>query len=157
VGRILNVLGVRCSNTDFAYAVLSGRRNKPVLMDYRLITYPRGYAEPERLRWLLQELDSLNLKHKVDRWAVKRAEMIASKGKAYHERVACEAIVSLSAAKLGNSAVVKKVKVTIAKDLGLSGKASSLTNALDYNAVPGLANQPDKIFEAIVVAWSELD
>ena len=79
-----------------------------------------------------------------------------AKGKPYAFRVECEAMASLAAANCGSSNVVRKVKPTIAKDLGLPGKAKSLTEKLDHSLVPGLSDMPDKEFEAVVVAWSEL-
>ncbi len=79
---------------------------------------------------------------------------MATKGKAYASRVEFEAIVSLSAANIGHTNVARKVKSTIAKDLGLKGRAKSLVEDLDYSLINGLDSRNDKEFEAIVVAWS---
>jgi hypothetical protein len=65
-------------------------------------------------------------------------------------------MVSLSAAMTGSDNVVRKVKPTIAKDLGLKGRAKSLVEDLDYSKINGLKQKSDKEFEAIVVAWSSL-
>ena len=81
---------------------------------------------------------------------------MAAKGKAFVARVEFEAMVSLSAANIGSSNVVRKVKPTIAKDLGLPGKAKSLINDLDYSLIDGLADMHQKVFESVVVAWSTL-
>jgi hypothetical protein len=51
---------------------------------------------------------------------------------------------------------VRKVKATIAKDLGLPGKPRSLTTDLDASVFPEYKDAPEKIKEAILVAWSEL-
>lgn len=152
----MRVLGVRCSNKDYSYAVLEGGRSAPVLVASASHLYPKGYSTPETLKWLLQEMESLNNQHSVTHWAIKGAEPMAAKGQIYASRVECEAMVSLSAANRGSSNVVRKVKPTIAKDLGLPGKASSLTDKLDKSLLPGLFSMPDKEFEAVVVAWSEL-
>jgi len=152
----LIVLGIRCSNKDFAYAVMSGNKAAPTLAASAINVYPKGYTAPEILKWLLQEIQNLNKQHAVTNWAIKGAEPMAAKGKPYAFRVECEAMTSLSAANCGRSSVVRKVKTTIAKDLGLPGKAKSLTDNLDQSLVPGLADMSDKEFEAVVVAWSEL-
>ena len=49
---------------------------------------------------------------------------------------------------------MRKIKPTIAKDLGLKGRAKSLTEDLDYSKIKDLDKRPVKEFEAIVVAWS---
>lgn len=152
----MNVFGIRCSNKDFAYAVMSGSKALPSLVVSAIHSYPKGYSGPEILKWLLQEVESLNKQHGVSRWVIKGAEPMAAKGKPYAFRVECEAMTSLAAANCGSSSVLRKVKATIAKDLGLPGKAKSLTEKLDHSLVPGLSDMTEKEFEAVVVAWSEL-
>jgi len=152
----MTTLGIRCSNTDFSFAVISGSNDSPDLIENKTILYPRGYSAPEKMKWLLQELESLNEKHNIDCWAIKSTETIAAKGKAYASRVEFEAMVSLSAANSGSSNVIRKVKSTIAKDLGLIGKAKALKDDLDYSLIQDLENKTEKEFESIVVAWSTL-
>lgn len=148
------VLGIRCSTSGFSYAVLSGHGDSPCLVEAKTISLPANYSQPEKLKWFFDELQTLNRKHKVTKWAIKGSEPMATKGKSYAERVELEAMVSLSAATLGQDNVVRKVKSTIAKDLGLKGKAKALTEDLDHSKIEGLAQKPEKEFEAIVTGWS---
>ncbi len=150
----MKVLGVRCSTTNFSYAVLSGSGESPDVLEVNTISMPSNYSQPEKLKWQFDELQTLNRKHDISRWAIKGAEPMATKGKPYADRVELEAMVSLSAAILGQDDVVRKVKRTIAKDLGLKGKATALVEDLDYSIIDGLDQTSDKEFEAIVVAWS---
>jgi hypothetical protein len=150
----MSTLGIRCSPNDYTYAVLSGSIENPDLIEVKTIKFPANYSQPEKLKWFHDELQNLNRKFRIEGWAIKGAEPIARKGGSYADRVELEAMVSLSAGILGSSNVVRKVKVTIAKDLGLKGKAKSLTEELDYSKIQGLDKRPDKEFEAIVVAWS---
>ncbi len=152
----MKVFGIRCSNKDFAYAVVEGTKAAPVLVASAAHLYPKGYSAPAILKWLLQELEGLNKQHSITNWAIKGAEPMAVRGKPYAFRVECEAMISLAAANQGSSNVIRKVKQTIAKDLGLPGKAKSLTEKLDHSLIPGLSNMAGKEFEAVVVAWSEL-
>lgn len=152
----MTTLGIRCSNSDYSFAVITGTKGAPNLIESEIVSYPKGYSAPENMKWLLQELDALNKKHGIDCWAIKGVEPMAAKGKVYAARVEFEAMVSLSAANTGSSNVVRKVKPTIAKDLGLVGKAKSLVTDLDYTLINGLKTMNDKEFEAVVVAWSTL-
>jgi hypothetical protein len=86
------------------------------LIEVQTIPFPAHYSQPEKLKWLLEELQDLNRKHYIGGWAIKGAEPMATKGKSYAERVELEAIVALSAAMLGKDNVVRKVKPTIAKE-----------------------------------------
>lgn len=153
----MKILGIRCSNNDFSFAVVSGNKKTPHLLETGLVPYPKGYTTPESLKWFLQELEALNARHSIDGWAIKGAEPMAAKGKTYAARVEFEAMVSLSAANAGSSNVVRKVKSTIAKDLGLQGKAKALITDLDYSLIDGLKKMDDKNFESVVVAWSALE
>ena len=150
------ILGIRCSTNDYTYAMLSGTVDSPNLSEVATIPSPADYSQPEKLKWLLDELQALNKKHSITSWAIKGAEPMAAKGKPYAVRVEMEAMVSLSAAMTGSDIVVRKVKPTIAKDLGLKGRAKSLVEDLDYSKINGLKQKSEKEFEAIVVAWSSL-
>jgi len=150
----MKILGVRCSTADFSYAVLSGSGENPDVLEVNTVSMPANYSQPEKLKWQFDELQTLNRKHEISGWAIKGAEPMATKGKSYADRVELEAMVSLSAAILGYDNVVRKVKPTIAKDLGLRGKAKALVEDLDYSKIDGLDKKSDKEFEAIVVAWS---
>jgi hypothetical protein len=136
--------------------VLSGTVDSPTLLEVATVPFPADYSQPEKLKWLLDEFQALNKKHNVTSWAIKGAEPMAAKGRSYAVRVEMEAIVSLSAAMTGSDTVVRKVKPTIAKDLGLKGRAKSLLEDLDYTKINDLKQKSEKEFEAIVVAWSSL-
>ena len=153
----MRVLGLRCSNTDFAFALVTGTQDSPCLEDSRLIAYPKGYTRPQRLKWFLQELQEITRSRDIDKWVLKGTEPMAQKNKSFVERVEYEGIATLVAADASIADVRRKVKATIAKDFGLPGKAKSLTGGLDYHLIPNLRQQPDKIQEAVLVAWSELD
>jgi hypothetical protein len=157
LGReLMPTLGIRCNTTDYTYAVISGSIASPDLIEVKTIKFPANYTQPEKLKWFQDELQNLNRKHGIDGWAIKGTEPMAAKGGTYADRVEIEAMVSLSAAVIGSSNVVRKIKVSIAKDLGLKGRTKSLTDELDYSKVNGLDKMTDKEFEAIVVAWSSL-
>lgn len=55
------ILGIRCSTNDYTYAVLQGDIDEPVLAETQTIPCPANYSQPEKLKWLLDELNSLNL------------------------------------------------------------------------------------------------
>ena len=153
----MKILGIRCSNSDYAYAVLTGTKKSPELVASDIISFPKGYSPPEIMKWLLQELESINTKNEISKWVIKGAEPMALRDKAYTSRVEFEAMVSLSAINNGSSNVIRKVKPTIAKDLGLKGTAKALVNDLDYSLIDGLKMMVDKEFESVVAAWSELE
>ncbi len=152
----MNILGVRCSNTDFSFAAVSGTRADPVLHCVGTHPIPKGYAIPDALKWLLQELETLGAKHKISHWVIKGAEPMATRDKTFVSRVEFEAMVSLAAANSGSVNVVRKVKRTIAKDLGLPGKVKALKSDLDISLISGLDQMSEKQFEAVVAAWSAL-
>ena len=152
----MKILGIRCSNSDYAYSVVTGTKDLPILEKSQIISFPKGYSPPEIMKWFLQELTTLNKKYSIEKWAIKGAEPMAARDKTYTSRVEFEAMVSLSAANVGSSNVIRKVKPTIAKDLGLIGKAKALINDLDYSLIDGLKEMSPKEFESVVVAWSEL-
>lgn len=153
----MKCVGIRCSNTDFTYAILTGEKAKPKLETSETIVLPKGYTRPQALRWFLQELEELSKKHgPFSTWAIKGTEAMAAKGKEYGERVENEAMVIFHAGNIGVEKVGRKVKSTIAKDLGLPGKASALKTDLDTSIVPDYEEASEKVKEAILVAWSEL-
>lgn len=153
----MKCIGIRCSNSDFSYAILSGRKSDPKLETVDTISFPNGYTRPQSLQWFLLELEELSKKNgTLSVWAIKGTEGMAAKGKEFVERVENEAIVFLHAGNAGASRVVRKVKSTIAKDLGLKGKASALKTDLDTSIIPEFKDAAEKIKDAILIAWSEL-
>jgi hypothetical protein len=151
----MKVLGIRCSNRDYAFGVLAGTKTKPETVECGTVRYPKGYSKPQSLKWFLQEIEAKVAKHDIGRMVVKRSER-GTWGNAYEDRVEHEAMVSLAGANLGRKAVFKKVKSTIAKNLGLKGRGHYLKTTLDTSVIQGYDERSDKEKEAILAAWSEL-
>lgn len=151
------VLGVRCSASDYSFVVLGGTRQGPVVLEKGLVGYPKEYSWGEALNWQYQEFDALIMKHSVIAVVVKGTEPMARKDKSYTARVEREAIVALVAARLGVQNVKRKVKATLAKDLGMKGRAKYLSSdKLDTSLLPGFDDESDKSQEAFLAAWSEM-
>lgn len=150
------ILGIRCSNTDYSFAFLKGKKDSPKVVNTKTASFPKGYTRPNILRWLYQEIDDYFSKHKsISHFVVKGAEPMAQKGGSYTERVECEAILFLAAANNGLTAR-RKVKSTIAKDLGLAGRAKALDEDLDTSIITDFKSYSTKEQEAILAAWSDL-
>ncbi len=151
----MSVLGIRCSNKDFTYAVMSGTREKPVIHHLDAVTFPKNFAKPKALYWFVQEIEGLMSKHEVQTIVLKAFEG-RLRGKTYEERVQYETCAYIAAGKNGLMTIFKKVKGTIAKDLGLKGRAHYLQTILDTSVIPNFGNKSEKEKEAIWAAWSEL-
>ncbi len=149
------VLGVRCSNSDFTYVVMTGTKQSPVLSVANCLKLPKNYGRPRCLLWFQQEIDQLIKKHGIRVIVIKRSEGGAG-GDAFEHRIEHEATIYLAAAQCGVSGVFKKKKCTLAKDLGLKGRAHYLRTALDTSVIPRFDERPEKEQEAIFCAWSEL-
>ena len=54
------------------------------------------------------------------------------------------------------SGIFRKVKSTIAKDLGLKGRGHYLQTELDTSVIPGFGSKSEKEKDAILAGWSEL-
>lgn len=150
----MQILGVRCSNTDYTYCLLSGDAALPKIEAVKHVNYPNGYTEAETLRWLRQEFQTLCRKQSLDAVGIKRAETNVKRSNSLEARIQAEAIVSLVAAESGCQTVKRKVGSTVAKDLGLKGKAKYLQSKLDTSAIPDFGSYSAKEQEAILVAWS---
>lgn len=149
--------GIRCSNTDFSYSILEGSKKAPILKEKHSINYPVGYSLPFSLKWFRQELIEIIKKNNVDVLVIKCSEGLAARNKTFVDRVSFEGIVLLASAETGIRNVSKKVKSTIAKDLGLKGRAKYLTTILDTKLIPGFEELTEKEKDATLAAWSELD
>lgn len=150
----MTALGFRCSNTDYAYCILSGTRTAPIVRNAKRVSFPNGYSEPELLNWLHLEVAAILDREQCNVVGIKRAEVNVKRSNALEARIQGEAIVSLAAAQSGCLDVHRKVSPTIAKDFGLKGKAKYLESDLDTTLVPQFGTYPPKIQEAILVAWS---
>jgi hypothetical protein len=153
----VNILGVRCSSSDFSYAVLNGSRASPVVLKVDSLAYPANYARcrPRALQWFVQEVEELIRNHNVEAVIMKRFEG-RSRGTSFEERAEYEGAVYVAAARCGLSTVGKKVKSTIAKHLGLKGQAHYLETGLNTSAIPAYSEYTEKEQEAILCAWSQL-
>ncbi len=152
----MSVLGIRCSNKDYAFAVLNGTKKSPQLIDSETITYPKGFSKQQSLKWLLQEIEDLIIKYKAEKIVMNKSEA-RIRGNTYEDRVEHEAMVYIAASNQGITSISKKVKSSIAKDLGLKGRASSLDTSLNISLIKDFKNYSDKSRDAILAAWSKLD
>lgn len=151
----MNVLGIRCSNKDYTFAVLSGTKNTPQLVDCNTILFPKGFAKPQSVNWMLQEIHTLLKNHKIKKIAMKKFEG-QFRGKPYEERIEHETMVYLAAVNCGIRPVCKKTSGSIAKDLGLKGRARYLSTTLDTSVISNYDRYSNKAKEAILAGWSEL-
>lgn len=152
----MRVLGIRCSNTDYSYVVIIGTKDSPLIEKSDSVTFPKGYGRGESLKWFFQEIDAIFNEVKIDRIAIKGAEFPAKKGNAFIERIENESIVFFVGANHGVIESSRKVKSTIAKDLGLKGKGKYLQTKLDTSVIESYNSYESKLQEAILVAWSSL-
>lgn len=151
----MSVIGIRCSNKDFTYAVMTGSKTDPSVQHCDSIAVPKNFARSHALYWMVQEIETLIKKHDAQKVVMKGFEG-RTRGKTYAERVELEAAVYIAGGKNGMSAIFKKVKCTIAKDLGLKGRGHYLQTGLDTSVITGFSSRSDKEKEAILAGWSDL-
>jgi hypothetical protein len=150
----MKIIGLRFSNKEYAYAVVEGSRTHPVLLASSIVRCPKNFKACEIARWTKHELDELFGQHEPNYVALKAFEG-RSKGAAYEERVRLEGIAHLCASELGLKDIGRKRNPTIAKDLGLKGRARYL-KTLDTSPFAGFETLEDHVAEAALVAWSSL-
>src|SRR5581483_8291999 len=148
-------LGLRCSNKDYSYCILDGTRSQPMVIKTATVNYPNGYAKPQSLKWFLQELHELIAKNTISIVVIKGFEGM-TRGASFTERIEHESMVFLACANVGLKRAFRKIKSTIAKDLGMKGRARYLDTQVDKTVIPGFDKYSDKVREAILAAWSEL-
>ena len=95
--------------------------------------------------------------HTPDGVAVKAAEPMVKRSGALETRIRVEGIALMSAAEAGCSLARRKVKSTIAKDLGMKGKGKYLETRLDTSPIIDFDSYNSKQQEAILVGWSCLE
>jgi len=149
------ILGIRCSNNDFTYAVITGSQKSPNVKHCASVAVPKNFSRPRTLHWMVQEIEELIKKHNVRKVVMKGFEG-RMRGKTYEERVELEAAIYIAGGKNGMNGIFKKVNSTIAKDLGLKGRARYLQTSLDTSVIAEFSNKSDKEQDAIRSAWSEL-
>ncbi len=150
----MNVLGIRCSSSDYTFAVLSGTKTSPQVVEVNSITFPTGFAKPQSLKWFYQEIDDLLARNSVQKIVIKKFEG-RTRGNTYEARVEHEAMISLAGANHGVKPIFKKVKSTIAKDLGMKGRAHYLST-FDTSPVSDFREYSQKAQDALLAGWSEL-
>jgi Holliday junction resolvasome RuvABC endonuclease subunit len=152
----MKIVGIRCSNTDFSCAVLEGTQTAPQLLSCTSTSFPKGYEEHSLLHWFYQEISGVLSTSSPDGIAVKAAETMVKRSTSLELRIRIEGIALMAAAQAGCSVAPRKVKSTIAKDLGMKGKAKYLETQFDSSAIAGFDDYKEKEQEAILVAWSSL-
>ena len=150
----MKAFGIRCSNNDFTYCIISGTKESPKIDNTCQLSFPSGYSEAESLLWFYRELQEIFKANSFDSVGIKRTEVIVSRSNNLELRIQYEAIVSLVSAEVGITRVHRKVKPTIAKDLGLKGKAKALNTQLDTSAINDFDSFSDKNKDAVLTAWS---
>ena len=105
--------------------------------------------------WFAQELEQIIKTHAIQAIVIKRSEGRTKSG-AFEQRAEYEGVVYMAAGRCGLTAVSKKVKSTLAKDLGLKGRAHYL-ETLNTTPIADYDDKTDKEQEAILCAWSELN
>lgn len=152
----MRILAVRCSNSDFAYAIVDGEKLSPSVVASDVIAFPKGYDDPALFHWFHQEIMALINNYGPDGVAIKGAEPMVKRSGALETRIRVEGIVLMSAAEAGCGAAQRKVKSTIAKDLGMKGKGKYLETKLDTSPIADFNSYNSKLQEAILVGWSSL-
>ncbi len=150
----MKVLGIRCSNNDYTYCILSGTQEIPKVKILRQVAFPANFSAAEALRWFHHEMQEVFNGWNVEAVGIKKPETTVKRSNSLEMRIQNEAIVTLTAAEKGCMVVSRKVKSTMAKDLGLKGKGKYLETKLDTTAFEGFEQFPPKKKEAILVAWS---
>lgn len=149
------VLGLRCSNTDYHFVILGGTKKAPLLESRGCVGYPTGVKKPLALKWMVDETRDRLQKGNIDRVVIKAPEPLARPTGSLIERIEFEAAVLVACGQFGLRAAFKKVKSTIAKELGLKGKGKYLLT-FDTSAIKDFGSFPEKTQEAILAAWTEL-
>lgn len=153
----MKILGIRCSSKDFSFAVLNGKQESTNLIDTGTISFPKGYSDSDNLKWFHQEVGGIITKHKIGGIGVKGVEPMAMKGKIYGARMEKEGMIFLQASQNGIKYVKRKVKATIAKDIGLKGKGKYLETKADFSSISEYDKLSKNIQEAIQIAVSMLN
>ena len=151
----MKVMGIRCSNSDFTYAIVTGGKDNPSVDEVSTVPVPKGYRHQQALDWLYLEIEHLVSHHQVEIVVLKRFEGLRRNG-AFETRAEFEGVIALASYRLGSIPVFKKMARTIAKDLGLKGVARYLKTSLDTSVISGFDGYSAKGKDAILCGWSEL-
>jgi hypothetical protein len=146
--------GLRFTNKGFAFAIVEGTRSAPTLVESASIQCPKAFRACEVAKWVKHEVDAIFNKFKPNFVCIKSFEG-RSKGTAYEERVRLEGVAHLCASDIGLKDLARKRKSTIAKDLGLKGRAHYLST-FDTSSIENFLDLDPLVQEAALVAWSDL-
>ncbi|HLA95299.1 MAG TPA: hypothetical protein VK612_06230 [Pyrinomonadaceae bacterium] len=151
----MQYLGVRCTNKDCCYVVLTGDYENPVLLKRNEIRFPKDFSRPKTLQWFYREIEGLIQTEEIDLIVMKGMEPMADKNSttAQH-RTENEAIVLLCAENAGIF-VDRVVDASISAKLGGERKYKRKQN---YAAcVEKFGDADDKTKEAILAAWVKMN
>jgi hypothetical protein len=147
-------MGLRCSNSDYTYAIISGTLQTPVLEKCETVSFPKGYTVMQQTRWFYQDISSVIVDNQVSKIAIKGTELLAQRGNEFVDRVMFEGITYLAASDNHVEFVERRVNSTIAKKLGLKGKGSYVKTKLDHGAFANFEKLSPKKQDAINAGWS---
>lgn len=150
------VIGFRCSTDVIVYSVLTGTKIKPQVKRTNELKIPKCYKRIEELKWIYQEISEIIKKEMPDLICLKDTEAMARKGNNYTKRLENETAIIIAASFANVKNFYKKVKATIAKDLGLKGRSKYLKTQLDCSVICNYDNYNDHEKESILSAWSLL-
>lgn len=153
----MSILGIRCSSKDFSFSIVKGKQDTVILVDSGTFTFPKSYSESETLKWLSQEIEGIITKYSIHGIGIKGVEPMGMKGKNYGARMEKEGIIFFQAAINDIKYIKRKVKGTIAKDLGMKGKGKYLETKADFSGIVGYDTTNKNTQESIQVAISMLN
>lgn len=153
----MKVIALRCSNSDFTYAILEGTRTNPTIIASESISFPKGYEEFSLLYWFYQEIVGIISTHRPTTLVVKATEPMVRRSNNLESRIRIEGIALMAAAEAGCASACRKVKATIAKNLGMKGKSKCLETDLDTSLIFGFDSYKEKSQESILAGWSCLE
>ena len=149
------ILGIRCTNKDFSYAILSGPKQEIKVRDASTLALPKGFSRGAEHKWLFQELKKILENNSIRKIVVKKHEGRISSKNTYESRLELEGVVFLAGGE-NNIPVFKKAKATLAKDICGKGKAKYIDTKVDTNIIPNFDDYSSNIKDAIICALSEI-
>lgn len=152
----MKVIGFRCSPKEITFSILMGDKGKPKVHSVNTIKLPKGLKRIQEIKWIYLEIEDLIKNENPTLIGIKDTEIPARKGNSYSKRLENETVIIVASAMNGVKNSFKKIKSTIAKDLGLKGKARYLETKLDTTIIDGYENYKDIEKESILIAWSIL-
>lgn len=136
---------------------MGGSKGQPKLIRIIKKPFPLDYSRVQIIDWFLQELDDfIQANDGINEIIIKSPDAMSRRNTAYEERLENQGVAYLAASRNGIRLVTRKVRSTIAKDLGLKG------NSREYAAVDcsQIYTKQSSISEderdSILAAWSGL-